>query len=82
MTEIRAVKFPFGDRILYPDVDLGSWCNRWSLTVFDGKCAKCGRVIRVDRPFASDGVRGLIGRDGCECGAEWVPFCFALFCES
>lgn len=57
------------------NVDLDTWCEKYDLRIFEGRCSRCERKLTVNIPFAVKGVRGIkSGR--CPCGSNFVPFSF------
>ena len=71
------IKHPFFYLIIYPNVRVDKGCKKWDLSIFYGVCSGCKKKIKVNIPFVSHDIRGLIGIFPCQhCGGVNVPFTF------
>ena len=61
--------------MLYPQVDLQEWLEKYDLKTKEGICHKCGYFIIAEVPFAEAKMRGLVSRDH-GCGEEALLYVF------
>lgn len=61
--------------MIYPDVDLKSWCERYGLEIKRRACLHCGQVFETTVPVAVKGYRGLQAPLH-ECGEKYVGSIF------
>lgn len=55
--------------MLFPVVDLSTWCRQYDLKIVKSRCTTCKRPLRTTVPFADTDWRGLLS-PACECGRE------------
>jgi hypothetical protein len=57
--------------MIYPDVTVEEWCERYSLEPTTEPCVKCGQQVTTTRPFATGSWRGLQAEDH-GCGVRYL----------
>ena len=56
--------------MIYPDVNVDKWCERYKLTVKIRPCPKCQKLQTTSIPWASGEWRGLVAPKH-ECGEDY-----------
>lgn len=56
--------------MIYPDVNVEKWCERYGLTVKTRPCLQCGILQTTSIPWASGEWRGLVSTKHA-CGEDY-----------
>jgi len=59
--------------VIFPDVGVQKWCEKWDLEVETSRCVICGRTRVANVPYLSQRWAGLIATD-CRCGNKADTF--------
>jgi len=67
--------FMFFGTYLSPLISPERWSEIHKIHIFIEKCSCCGRLLKVNKPFATKELRGFLSGP-CECGNLQTPFNF------
>lgn len=69
MSETEEKSYP----VLYPQVDLKEWCERYDIELTEDPCVKCGQVYPFTTPIALKDWRGVT-QDIHDCGPVYRQY--------
>lgn len=61
-------------KAIYPDVDVGAWCEKNQLRPGVYVCDKCGNKFQYDTPILIKGYAGVVTSEH-ECGRRFIGIC-------
>jgi hypothetical protein len=59
--------------MIYPDVPVEKWCEKYDLHIAKDRCTNCSRIRITNIPFIESGFAGLMSTQ-CECGMSGDSF--------
>ena len=55
--------------MIFPDVDVKNWCDKYGIEIDENKCENCGKLIDTYIPYVTSRHVGVLSSK-CDCGEE------------